>query len=75
MVLMDYPATFNILTDDYDCFVSHESVLCTHQTKRDAWDKMVTLGATQTEMRLTYTEDQQKALRSADKATTKVRHS
>ncbi|PRD37730.1 UNVERIFIED_CONTAM: hypothetical protein NCL1_05107 [Trichonephila clavipes] len=34
---------------------------------------MMTLGATQEELRLTYTEAQQKALRSADKATTQGR--
>ncbi|GBM56268.1 hypothetical protein AVEN_151946-1 [Araneus ventricosus] len=42
------------------------------QTKRDAWDKIVTLGANREEVRLTYTEAQQKALRSADKTATQV---
>ncbi|KAF8782030.1 TBC1 domain family member 2B like protein [Argiope bruennichi] len=43
------------------------------QTKRDAWDKMMTLGANRDEVRLTYTEAQQKALRSTDKAATQGR--
>ncbi|KAG8191673.1 hypothetical protein JTE90_016460 [Oedothorax gibbosus] len=43
------------------------------QSKRDAWDKMVTLGTTKEEMRLTYTEAQQKALRSTDKPSTQGR--
>lgn len=47
-------------------------MLCSLQSKRDAWDKMVTLGTTQEELRLTYTEAQQKALRSTDKPTSQV---
>ncbi|XP_054706992.1 uncharacterized protein LOC129216802 [Uloborus diversus] len=40
------------------------------QTKRDAWDKMVTLGTKPEELKLTYTDAQQKALRSTDAPST-----